>query len=527
MDEVEVLRARVAELEASVAALRQKESQWRLFSLATSDMLWNWDFSDDSVERNIRFESAFGYRSDEVIPSIEWWIERVHEDDRAQLFSVFTRARESGADNYSCEYRFRRRDGGYAIIRDNAFIIRDCEGRPVRALGAMTDISERMHWMEQSRRLANFEALGTLAAGIAHDFNNHIQGIVVATEVLCDSVDVHSRTYRFAAMASQNARALAPLVSQLMTFARGGSSLCEVLDIAQLVVANAELALAGSQLKASFRVPDRPVYAKVDETQIAQVIHNLVINAVQATKGAGQLGIGVRTLDDADADADADAAGPWIEISIRDHGEGMAAEVLDNIFELHYTTKAKGQGLGLAIVRSIVERHGGRIAVSSTLGEGSCFQILLRPTDERPRDRRERGGVEAGVGRILVMDDQEATRGAVALALDILGYEVTTVDEGDAAVAEYRRAMDSDAPYCAVILDLTVPGAMGAIGACEALRAIDPRARVIVTSGYADAEAITDIAGHGFDAALRKPFDTRTLGKTLREVLREEGEGGR
>jgi PAS domain S-box-containing protein len=123
-------------------ALRENEQQMRLFMLATNDSIWNWDMAACSVTRS-GFERAFGYSAEEVVPSVDWWKERLHPDDRERVLSTFQDAVVRGSITYSYEYRFRRRDGSYAVISDRAYIVRDGTGNPVRMLGAMTDITER------------------------------------------------------------------------------------------------------------------------------------------------------------------------------------------------------------------------------------------------------------------------------------------------------------------------------------------------------------------------------------------------
>jgi len=124
-------------------ALVSGEMQMRLFMEATADCIWNWDLETDRVSRNSGFQKVFSYGMDEIDPGIDWWSQRLHPDDRERVCRVYKNAIESGFTTFSYEYRFRRRDGSYAIVHDRAFIIRDDHGKAVRALGAMTDITQR------------------------------------------------------------------------------------------------------------------------------------------------------------------------------------------------------------------------------------------------------------------------------------------------------------------------------------------------------------------------------------------------
>lgn len=139
------LEERIAEQKQAEAALRASEQELRLFNLATNDMFWNWDFLTGRVTRSMGFERAFGYSEVEIDPTISWWEERLHPDDRERVLNEFRTALERGHKSCTYEYRFRRHDGSYATISDRAYIARDQSGNGVRAIGAMTDITERKH----------------------------------------------------------------------------------------------------------------------------------------------------------------------------------------------------------------------------------------------------------------------------------------------------------------------------------------------------------------------------------------------
>ena len=127
----------------SEATLREHEQQLRLFTLATNDLFWNFDMVSGTLARSVGFTRAFGYAAEEMTPNLQWWEDRLHPDDRERVLSTYRDALAGGATTCSYEYRFRCRDGSYAMISDRAYIVRDKTGKPVRSLGAMTDITER------------------------------------------------------------------------------------------------------------------------------------------------------------------------------------------------------------------------------------------------------------------------------------------------------------------------------------------------------------------------------------------------
>lgn len=131
--------------------LRESEEELRLFNLATNDMFWNWDFSTGNVVRSTAFKRVFGYAELEIDPPISWWKDRLHPEDRQRVIDAMQAAVQRGEKTCTYEYRFRRRDGSYATISDRAYIVRDELGNAVRAIGAMTDITERKEAEEALR----------------------------------------------------------------------------------------------------------------------------------------------------------------------------------------------------------------------------------------------------------------------------------------------------------------------------------------------------------------------------------------
>jgi CheY-like chemotaxis protein len=216
------------------------------------------------------------------------------------------------------------------------------------------------------------------------------------------------------------------------------------------------------------------------------------------------------------------SAGRYVEIVVADEGQGIAPDVLPRLFDPYFSTKTrgtqKGMGLGLTICHSVVQRHGGAIAVESELGRGTTFTVLLPACEETPsvRDDGVVGTVQPhDAARVLVMDDEPMVLRAFSVLLRKLGYDAVLVADGRAAVDTYETAMAAGESFGAVLLDLTVRGQIGGKETVRELLAIDPKVRAIVMSGYSDDDVMREYARFGFCARLTKPFDS----KTVREVL--------
>jgi CheY-like chemotaxis protein len=223
-------------------------------------------------------------------------------------------------------------------------------------------------------------------------------------------------------------------------------------------------------------------------------------------------------------------SGDYVRISITDWGGGIPKEVLPRIFDPYFSTKQrgtqKGMGLGLTICHTIIQKHGGAIAVESEPGVGTTFRLHLPAS--RMLLQKEKAFVPSGVlghGRILVMDDEEVIRKLVRRLLQEMGHEVELVEDGQSAVGAYESARGQGRPFDAVILDLTIRDGIGGQETIRELLKIDPAVKAIVMSGYPNDPAVLEPERYGFEGVLTKPFDKLKLGAVLSLVLRSANSG--
>lgn len=495
-------------------ALRERTEQWDRFFEVTSNMLWNWDFATGEVERNVAFEKALGYSADEMTSAVEWWVDRVHPEDRARVLQTFDAALKGGAQTTGYEYRLRRRDGSYVTLRDRVVIMRDADGRAYRALGAMTDITEALRQEELSRRANNLESLGLLAGGIAHDYNNQLTGILALAELLHLEADDPREVRDIARQIGEAVGDAAQLTRQLLTFSKGGAPSRRTVALDTLVRKQVRFALTGSSTRVDFDFPDGLWLASIDPAQIAQVIQNLVLNADQAMGRGGVLRVSGRNRPDADPDRRG-----MIELRVEDDGPGMPEAVLRRIFDPYFTTKSTGHGLGLAICHSIVERHQGSIRAESSVGEGSAFILRLPAAAPATPAQPPAVRLEQGAARVLVVDDLPDVGRLLARLLRSLGYRADATQSVDGAAVAIEQALSSGEGYAVVITDLTIPGSEGGTAVLRRARRIDPGLPVIVASGYANDPILADHAAHGFDGKLAKPIQLAALSREVAAVL--------
>ena len=313
------------------------------------------------------------------------------------------------------------------------------------------------------------------------------------------------------------------LTRQLLVFSKGEAPGKIPASIAEVLLESTEFALRGSKVKCEYRIAKNLWPVKVDIGQFSQVIHNLVINALQAMSRGGEIrlqadNVMIQNVFDMPLNP-----GRYVIIKIQDQGEGISQKHLPQIFDPYFTTKSKGSGLGLTMTYTTINRHDGHITVESEVGKGTTFKIYLPATAEaveKPMDRKPRP--VGGSGKILVMDDEESLRKVAERMLQELGYEVCCVQDGAEAIARYEQAQNSGQAFDAVILDLTIPGGMGGKETIKRLLDIDPQTVSIVSSGYANDPIMSNYKDLGFKGVVAKPYGIEDLSQILCDVLNPE-----
>jgi CheY-like chemotaxis protein len=279
--------------------------------------------------------------------------------------------------------------------------------------------------------------------------------------------------------------------------------------------------LRGANISSIIDIQDNLWSLEVDESQLNQVLNNLLLNASQAMAAGGEVTVRAANETLLHGNPHHLPPGDYITIAVEDRGCGIPQEDLVRIFDPYFTSKAKGSGLGLASVYSIVKRHGGAVEVSSTMGVGTCFTIHLPAIhDRQPEDAGAKESVElSGSGRVLVMDDEDFIRDVATGILHFMGYAVDSCADGREAVERFRAAWENNVPFSAVILDLTIPGGMGGQEAAARILEIDPDAVLIVSSGYSSDPVIANFRQYGFSGVVSKPFDAEGLARELNRLI--------
>ena len=496
------------------------QERFELLARATNDAVWDWDLVTNEIWWNEGLRTLFGLPPDEV-PTIESWSARIHPDDAPRIEQSLYGAINSGERYWSDEYRFRRHDGEYAEIFDRGYIIY-ADGKPVRAIGAMLDITERRRLEEQLRQSQKMEAVGQLSGGIAHDFNNLLTVIQVNAALIARGQPNPAVKEHADDIIHASDRA-ATLTRQLLMVSKKQVMQMSVVDVND-VVRNMMRMLQrtlGEHIVLEAHCSTQLPLVKADIGMLEQVLLNLAVNARDAMPSGGTLTIATGEKMIATERGGDAVPGPHVFVAVSDTGVGIKPELLPHIFEPFFTTKepGKGSGLGLATVYAILRQHHGFIEVASTLARGSTFLFYLpitsehRTTSSQTLDEYE---LPNGTETVLVVEDEAALRNLVVGVLESCGYTVLAASSGVEALAVWKahsQVID------VLLTDLVMPGGVTGRALSQELRAEKPGLRVIYTSGYTAAQAGEGeplVEGVNF---LQKPYQPGKLARVVRDVI--------
>jgi len=400
-----------------------------------------------------------------------------------------------------------------------------------REIGAHQRLSWEKHILEvQLRQAQKMEAIGTLAGGIAHDFNNILAAILGHSELALMQLNNKNEAQICLSEVINASIRAKDLVGQILAFSRQSESELKPLQI-NLIIKEAMRLLkatlpASITIKQNIKADDSIVIA--DATQLHQIMINLCTNAAHAMESKG--GELVVALEDVEieqpvsnetmVDPNRPASGQYVCLSISDTGKGIPGNLLERIFDPYFTTKAKGvgTGLGLAVVRGIVQNHGGVIEVNSVPDQGTVFKVYLPRSEGRGLPEiQQLHLLSQGHERIMLVEDDEGLAELGLKLLTTLGYRVTAFTSPEKALNVFREHADA---FDLVITDMIMPKLSGEKFAGEVL-SLRPDMPIIVYTGFTNLISMEKIKQMGIKAVLRKPITIYNLSQTIRRVLTE------
>jgi two-component system cell cycle sensor histidine kinase/response regulator CckA len=498
--------------------LRESEEKFRK-AFATSPDAIMINRLEDGVWTSINdsFIRLMGYTEEECLGKstldLNIWFD---EEDR----NIFRRTLAACGFIRNHQVRFRSKNGEIHTGLVSGSLI---ELNGVQHILSVTkDITDRILLEEKINRSQRLDSLGVLAGGIAHDFNNILTGILGNISLLRfsnNAADDNHRILEDAEIAALRAKSLA---LQILTFAKGGVPVKKITGLQGILREAVAFAMRGSNAVCEYHIAPQLLPVDIDPVQIGQVIGNIVINAVQAMPDGGEITVTAENINLSEPSTVPLKAGPYVRFVVKDTGMGIAPDILEKIFDPYFTTKANGNGIGLAAAYSIIKNHDGYITVESEPGRGASFTTYLPASSGRvvataPSRPAE---VTKASGRILILDDEEIVRVFGNRVLKRLGYTVETFTESDKAMDRYRQTWGTPEAFDIVILDITIPGYAGGKEVLTALKKINPGIKAVVSSGYSADPVIARFKEYGFSAALPKPYGIEEASEVINNLLR-------
>ncbi len=525
--ELESLRRRVMELEAMegehrrvLQALSESEERCRLLFQYAQDSIFI--LQDNRIRYPNPYTSAVtGYAEEELL-SLRV-MDLVHPEDRDRVREVFRRAAAAGEAPGTFSFRAVGKTGEVLQAELNAVPIR-WENQPA-FLCLVRDITAQTQMDSQLQYTKKMEAIGTLAGGIAHDFNNYLQGISGYIQLLMMKKDLTDREQHYLTQMEKSVERAALLTKQLLIFGRKEESKLKPLNLNDVLHQAYKLLMKTlpETVRLELDLSDDLEQINADALQLEHIMFNMGLNAKDAMPDGGKFTIRTRDvfLDEKYCAAHVGIKpGAYVELVLSDTGHGMEPEILEHIFEPFYTTKGigMGTGLGLSIVYGIVQSHNGHITCESQLGKGTTFRIYFPALESSMQGRvaePQRDVHLYGGETILLVDDESSILDIGVNILEQFGYSTLTARSGEEAVDLYRAR---GGEISLVILDLGMPG-MGGEQCLREILKINPKARVVIASGYAASQTVKSLMEAGAVGYVSKPYRLENMLKKIRELI--------
>jgi two-component system, cell cycle sensor histidine kinase and response regulator CckA len=522
------LEAQVAE---RTAELQETKERFRTMANTAPIMIWASGPDKLCTFFNKSWLAFTGRTMEEELG--DGWSSLVHPDDLDRCLSIYTSSFDA-RQSFQMEYRLRRADGEYRWILDKGVPLFAPESVFRGYIGSCLDTTDFKNAQEEALRRQKLESIGVLAAGIAHDFNNLLSSIVADTDLALSEMDAGSLPIAEVQEIRRVAFRASEIVRELMVYSgRETAADFEPVQIALLIKDMVELLKISVSKHVTFITDFEQDLPSVKglAPRIRQVVMNLIINASEAIgENHGTITVSAARVTGG-KDLVAERAmeltpGDYVRMEVSDTGCGMTEEQTRKIFDPFFTTKFAGRGLGLAVVQGIVRAHGGAVNVRSAAGRGTTFQIFFPCWAEQ---RQPEDGARAivpepinrSMGTVLVVEDEELLRHAMAKVLGKEHFSVIEAADGSAGI-DLLRAHGNEIDL--VLLDSTIPGATAREVAAEAQR-IRPGINFLFISAHSKEVARQSINLPESVPFLRKPFPLRDLARTLQEVFSSSASG--
>ncbi len=492
------------------------ESHNRIRSLfeRVEHAIFRLDAHGDIIEVNGRFEEIFGKASS------------LCDILAGEMNAGDCLMRAASDKGLHVEDKALGKKGDELIVSLSLYPEKDANGVITGYDGYLIDITDRKRFEERLIRSQKMEAIGTLAGGMAHEFNNLLTAVLGYASIILAKTHEGDPFHKPASIIHDAAKRGADFGKKILMVTRKEKMEAKQISVNEIVKSTVELLQRSmpKNIELSTSLNQEIPLTRADPSQLQQVVINMVVNACDAMSRGGKLSIETAMVGVENGAANnIQSEKGFIKLSISDTGEGIDTEKQKKIFDPFFTTKetGKGTGLGLYIVHSIINNHGGYINVYSEPSKGTTFNIYL-PVMKGP-DAEEQPAIQdlSGTGTILTIDDESHVRELCRDMLEPLGYRVLTAESGSTGISIYREMKNS---VSLVILDIIMPNMSGR-EVFQILKTLNPDIRILLCSGYSNNggfAGIDDLLQSGAAGFVQKPFSRRTIALAIKKALNEK-----
>jgi len=497
---------------------KRAEQIYRSLLHSSADAISTYDLKGGTVYISPAFTKIFGWTLEEMEGKR---MPFVPESESKSTMTIIRDLVENGTPCQGLETKRLTKDGRLLDVSISASRYNDHEGNPIGILVILRDISEKKRLEAQLQYIERMEAVGTLAGGIAHDFNNLMMGMLGNISLILFDIGTESPHYEKLKNVEKLIQSGSKLTSQLLGYARKGKYEVRPASLNQLVKeSSVTFGRTRKEIVIYRELAEDLSSVMADEAQIQQVLMNLFINAADAMPGGGDLFLKTMnvTHEDIGDKPYKPKSGDYVLLKVKDTGMGMDQKTMVRIFEPFFTTKelGRGSGLGLASAYGIIKGHGGYIDVESKKGQGATFNIYFPASEksiQKTSEISER--IMEGNETILLVDDEALVIDVGVQLLGKLGYTVIEAKSGRDAIRIFK---EQNHTIDMLILDMVMPN-MGGGEVFDQIKRIDPKVKVLLSSGYSVNGQATEILKRGCEGFIQKPFNMEDLSKKIREVL--------
>jgi PAS domain S-box-containing protein len=514
----------ITERKRAEEALRESETQYR----ETLDAMGDWILAVDPDLRIVLFNAAF--------MQINKQLGLTTDVIGRTPMEIFPFLPDTLLDEYRWVFENKRvlitqettKIGGREFITESRKTPLLKEGRILRVISVIRDITEQKRLEAQLQQAQKMEAIGTLAGGVAHDLNNILAGIVSYPDVLLMQIPEDSHLRGPITTMKESGKKAADIVQDLLTLARRSIPSTEVSNLNDIVSeylkspVYQKLKLYHPEVEVETNLETDLLHIIGSHVHLSKAVMNLISNAAEAMPDGGKILISTenRYVDRPVRGYDDVEEGDYVTLTVSDSGVGISSQDLARVFEPFYTKKKmrrSGTGLGMAVVWGTVKDHKGYIDLQSAEGQGTTITLYFPATRQQPIKGQPGLAVEDYMGRgqsILVVDDVKGQREIAFTILSELGYSVTSVSSGEEAV-EYMKRNSVDL----LLLDMIMDPGIDGLDTYKQILELYPRQKAIIASGFSETDRVKEAQKLGAGQYIKKPYTLEKIGIVVKAEL--------